>query len=166
MLTQTVNRNWYQPPSVVVSKALQAATVSQPTGGGLTLVATGLLGPKSTVWNGVGQGLIDPFTGGTITHAQLIGVTQITVTITLTVNTSDQPFSIGVYDSAFNFYVPATTSFAAGETGTKTIDLPPAVVAALIASGNGVLGGLPIAPSAPSNLTTTTIGSGTVMFYK
>jgi len=160
LLTQPVKRDWHQPSSVLVAKAGQASQQA-----GLTLVATGILGVFSETWNSAGQGAADAFTGGAITAAQLVGVTKITVTITVTSNTSNQPFDIGVYDSAFNFYLSGSIPIGAGATGTFTVDLPPAVVTALITSGNNVLGGLIFAAIPPSSGTTTTF-SGTVMFYK
>jgi len=162
LLTQPVKRDWHQPSSVLVAKAAQASQQA-----GLTLVATGIPGPFGPeIWNSAGQGAADAFVGGPISAAQLVGVTKITVTITLSGNTSDQPFDIGVYDSAFNFYLSGSNQFAAGGNGTKTADLPPSAIAALITSGNNVLGGLIFAATPPTAGTQTTIVSGTVLFYK
>jgi hypothetical protein len=161
MLTQLVRRNWHQPSSVL---ALRQQAGQQA---GLTLVATGILGFLSEDWTSVGFGVTDPFAGGPITPAQLVGVTKITITITLANNTSDQPFYVGVVDTTFSFgYLSASVLFAPGENGTKTVDLPSSVVAALIAAGNNVVAGLIFAPTPPTSGTHTDIVSGTVSFYK
>jgi hypothetical protein len=121
-------------------------------------------GGRTIFWGGVvGNGF--DFVEGVFPASELSGLKKITVRITLSANTADQPIDYGIGDTAAVWQLSGAP-FAAGETGTKTFDLSPAQLATVIANGRSIRYEAVIAPGTWPSSGSTTIDSGTVYFYK